>query len=276
MRHEVAVQAGQGVTAAPKVHLRQVPDRPAGADKRLSAGERRHVSVRQGGPQVAAERTDLGRLRWIAAKEAVCESQGAEREGPGVLGCTVPEAYELQGATTDVQAQAVCHVDAVDGSGEPEVSLAVAVHDLDWNTKALSDQFGEHLPVLRLAHGKGADRADLAGALTSGERDEVCNRFDRSLEPQVGQATIVIQGTGQEKRSSQLVDHLERAALADLQDDHASGVRTDVDDGHALAEHGAHSHTIRPRGRGGKVEFTDGRRRDGEQRSSYLSARYSA
>jgi hypothetical protein len=54
----------------------------------------------------------------------------------------------------------------------------------------------------------------------------------------------MVEGARESKRRAELIDDLERTAIADLQDDNAPGVGPDVDNGDATSGHAEHPRTV--------------------------------
>ena len=230
--HLVAVQTREGVLLPAQVNLREVSDRAACPDECFAFAQPRHAGFAQRFADVLPQGADLAVLRGVVREKPIRQAERTEGERPRVVRSAVAEADDLQGAAADVHAEAVVDVEAVRGADEAEARLAIAVHDLHGDTEPLPDQLREDAAVLRLTHREGPDGADLLGALSASECDEVAHRVQGGLEGLVCEATVMVQGAREAEGGAQFVDDLERAALGDLQYDDAPGVGPDVDAKH--------------------------------------------
>ena len=85
--------------------------------------------------------------------------------------------------------------------------------------------------VVRVADGRRGHRDDPGGAGAVGDRAEVVEGLHDPRDGLLAELAGVAEVARQAERRASILDHVEVLVLAEPEDDHPSGVRTDVDHG---------------------------------------------
>src|SRR5688572_29408133 len=112
------MQPRNRVGPARTIHLREVPDRPAGPNQRLPGEQRGDASLLERARDMCLQLPELTRRWRVVSQEMVDEAQGPQRQRPRARLFTCPEACDLDAAPANVQHDAIVDRESVHGAEE--------------------------------------------------------------------------------------------------------------------------------------------------------------